>query len=176
MASHVLFLRWWLLVLLTVIGLTLSNEFGVYQLIWDSDVTKLSFLILAVFGVMSAWCGFTTWKLSKSFSDGHLIQHSSEWESLEHSEDAGWFVSDILLTLGMIGTVFGFIIMLSGGFDTVDVADPKSIQLVLSKLTVGLGTALYTTLVGLISSALLKLQYFNLTKGMDRLRGDSHEE
>ena len=34
----------------------------------------------------------------------------------------------------------------------------------------GMSTALYTTLVGLICSSLLKIQYFNLSQAIDKAR------
>ena len=34
----------------------------------------------------------------------------------------------------------------------------------------GLGTALYTTLIGLICSGLLRIQYFNISQSVDHLK------
>ena len=83
--------------------------------------------------------------------------------------DTGWFVSDICLTLGMIGTVAGFIYMLSSSFANIDVSNVSSLQGVLSHMSAGMATALYTTAAGLVSSAFLKLQYFNYSTEVDRL-------
>ena len=69
----------------------------------------------------------------------------------------------------MIGTVFGFIMMLSG-FSAVDVSQVQTIQELIKQLGAGMSTALYSTLVGLICSALLKIQYFNLNQAIDRIR------
>lgn len=83
--------------------------------------------------------------------------------------EVGWFASDLCLSIGMMGTVIGFIMMLSG-FATVDVADMTTVQDMIKGLGGGMSTALYTTLVGLVSSALLKIQYFNLSQAIDRVR------
>ena len=69
----------------------------------------------------------------------------------------------------MIGTVAGFIFMLSTAFATVDVSNVNSLQNVLTKMSAGMGTALYTTAAGLVASAFLKLQYFNFSSEVDRL-------
>ena len=69
----------------------------------------------------------------------------------------------------MIGTVSGFIMMLSG-FYTVDVSQLHTIQELMKQLGAGMSTALYSTLVGLVCSALLKIQYFNLNQAVDRIR------
>ncbi len=90
-------------------------------------------------------------------------------EKIDHLIEVGWFASDLCLTIGMIGTVSGFIMMLSG-FYTVDVSKVQTIQELIKQLGAGMSTALYTTLVGLICSALLKIQYFNLNQAIDRIR------
>ena len=69
----------------------------------------------------------------------------------------------------MIGTVIGFIMMLSG-FATVDISNAKTIQDLVKALGVGMSTALYTTLVGLVCSICLKIQYFNLNQAIDKVR------
>ena len=74
--------------------------------------------------------------------------------------EVGWFTSDLCLTIGMMGTVIGFMMMLSG-FATVDVSNTSSVQELIKSLGGGMSTALYSTLVGLICSALLKIQWFN---------------
>ena len=86
--------------------------------------------------------------------------------------EVGWFTSDLCLTIGMIGTVTGFIMMLSG-FTSVDIGDIQTIQDLIKKLGLGMSTALYSTLVGLICSSLLKVQYFNLSQAIDKVRDEA---
>ncbi len=90
-------------------------------------------------------------------------------EKIESLMEVGWFTSDLCLTIGMIGTVIGFIMMLSG-FATVDISNAKTIQDLVKALGVGMSTALYTTLVGLVCSICLKIQYFNLNQAIDKVR------
>jgi hypothetical protein len=84
------------------------------------------------------------------------------------SHDIGWFVVDILLKLGLIGTIVGFILMLSSVADTASL-DVNTMQKVLKQMSAGMGTALFTTLAGLTGSILLGLQYLVLDKGADLL-------
>ena len=83
--------------------------------------------------------------------------------------EVGWFTSDLCLSIGMMGTVIGFIMML-GGFANIDINDMATVQGLIKGLGVGMATALYTTLTGLICSALLKIQYFNLSQAIDKVR------
>ena len=75
-------------------------------------------------------------------------------------------MSDMFLSIGMIGTVIGFISML-GGFSSLDVNNAETVQGLIKELGSGMSTALYTTLVGLVCSVFLKIQYFNLAQGIE---------
>jgi len=46
------------------------------------------------------------------------------------------------------------------GFITLDIGDPESVQSIIAQLGSGMATALTTTLVGLIASVLIKIQFF----------------
>ena len=71
--------------------------------------------------------------------------------------DNGFFVADILLKLGLVGTVIGFIIMLSS-LSTIDEMNLSKMNNLLLSMSSGMKVALYTTLSGLICSILLTIQ------------------
>lgn len=167
MTKHALFLKWWLFFTVVCVGFIYAVSVGAIETLWDKDATKLSFVLLALFGSVSAWCGYKTWMLSRFLDSGREDEHLVG--KIDHLIEVGWFASDLCLTIGMIGTVSGFIMMLSG-FYTVDVSQIQTIQELIKQLGAGMSTALYSTLVGLICSALLKIQYFNLNQAIDRIR------
>jgi len=70
----------------------------------------------------------------------------------------GYFTSDMLLRLGLLGTIVGFIFMLLPIAD-MDGFDASMMQQLLRSMSGGMAVALYTTLAGLVTSTLLKLQY-----------------
>jgi hypothetical protein len=70
----------------------------------------------------------------------------------------GHFISDVLLKLGLLGTVVGFIFMLLP-VGEIDEFDPSVMRDLLAAMSSGMAVALYTTLAGLVTSTLLKLQY-----------------
>ncbi len=72
--------------------------------------------------------------------------------------ETGWFVSDFLLKLGLIGTVIGFILMLNS-VTLIENFDLTMMQNLLQQMSGGMKVALYTTLSGLITSILLSAQY-----------------
>jgi hypothetical protein len=79
-------------------------------------------------------------------------------DRIHNRHAAGHFIADILLKIGLLGTIIGFILML------LPVAEIKEfeanlIQQLLGKMSQGMAVALYTTLAGLSTSMLLKMQY-----------------
>jgi hypothetical protein len=87
---------------------------------------------------------------------------------LRHGHEFGWFVADLLLSLGLLGTVIGFIVML-GPISGLEAGDQGAIKAALSAMSGGMAVALYTTLAGLIGGMLLKIQGFVLDRGVDEL-------
>ena len=167
MIKHTLFLKWWLFITTVGVGMFYAGNQGFFDTLWVADTTKLSFLLIGIFAFMSVWCGYKTWKLSV-FLDSEKTEKYIV-EKIEHLMEIGWFTSDLCLSIGMMGTVIGFIMMLAG-FGSVNVEDMSTVQGMIKGLGVGMSTALYTTLMGLICSALLKIQYFNLSQAIDKVR------
>jgi len=89
-------------------------------------------------------------------------------ETAYENNESGWFTSDILLTIGMIGTVLGFIFMLSSSFENINASNLGSIQHSLTTMSAGMSTALFTTAAGLICSLILKIQLFIFGKYLEK--------
>jgi hypothetical protein len=162
--KYSILLRWWLFFAIASLGTVALFLTGIIQKVSQVDVTKISFLIYALFAVFTILNGIYTYQLCKQdeFNKLNIARYHKKSE-------IGWFVSDMLLTLGMIGTVAGFIYMLSNSFSDLNPQNAKSMQGVLVKMSMGMSTALYTTAAGLICSMLLKLQVFNFTHRLDYL-------
>ena len=73
-----------------------------------------------------------------------------------------------LVLLGLIGTVVGFIIALSG-VDPESASDISAVGLMVSTLISGMSTALYTTLVGSVLNLWLMVNYRLLATGTVKL-------
>lgn len=87
---------------------------------------------------------------------------------LKGPQEIGWFVSDMMLKLGLLGTIIGFIFML-GSVSNIADFDITTMQKILRNMSTGMGTALYTTLAGLICSILSATQYHMLDRHADEL-------
>jgi len=82
--------------------------------------------------------------------------------------ELGWFLADVMLKLGLLGTIVGFILMLGSVAETSSL-DANTMQKVLQQMSAGMGTALYTTLAGLVCSLLLAAQFQLIDRGADAL-------
>ena len=134
------FLYWWLIVCAVGTLSYITHSMGWLVPVYTNDLTYITFLITVV-------TIFTTLSLGYKFKVPDV-----------DTVDVEWFVSDVVLTLGMLGTIIGFMIMLQGTFSSIEFNDANSIRLALSSMSQGLFTALNTTLIGLVSSIILKVQ------------------
>ena len=88
-------------------------------------------------------------------------------------------IANSLVLLGLVGTVVGFIIALSG-VDPQSAGNVDAITPMVAELIHGMSVALYTTLVGAVLHLWLKVNYLILSGGavrlLDRLvaRGEAH--
>ncbi len=89
-------------------------------------------------------------------------------DELGNKHAVGHFVADLLLKLGLTGTVIGFILMLLP-IGEIEQFDPSLMQQLLAAMSGGMAVALYTTLAGLVTSTLLKMQYYLLDSALAKL-------
>jgi biopolymer transport protein ExbB/TolQ len=87
---------------------------------------------------------------------------------LRGTTEFGWFFIDLMLKVGFLGTLVGFILMLSSVADTGSL-DANTMQKILRQMSVGMSTALYTTLASLVGGILLSIPYYLHDRGMERL-------
>ena len=106
--------------------------------------------------------------LKKKGSENHKQILDSYMQNANNACELGWFSADIMLKLGLIGTVIGFIIML-GSLSDITTFDVSLLQGVLTTMGSGMGVALYTTLSALVTGVLIAIQYFNLENGCEEL-------
>ncbi len=143
------FLRWWLMVCL--IGLSGFGlfQFGKLQYIFETDQSGITILIFSIFGTLTSWIGWLTYKSNKGT------------EATEQQIDDAYFYADAMTALGLIGTIVGLIMILGPAFENIEVADPSTIEAAIKLITQGMGTALITTLVGSCCALISKLQIVN---------------
>lgn len=147
------FVRWWVVfTIITVAVVSVLWESGARFLL-DSDVTYISWLILIVFAIGSLNIG---WRVVDA------RRKERAWESKFPLTN---YLIGTCTSLGLLGTIIGLIIMITGAFSSLDIADHASVKQSLLAMSSGIGTALVTTLVGLVCAILLKFQLAVVTGG-----------
>lgn len=135
------FVRWWVVCSVTTIAVVTALFVGLGEFIANSDKTYLSWLILSLFFGTSALLGYKVY-YHGSKADFSVVEYFIE----------------TCTALGLLGTIIGLIMMIVGAFSNLDVSNQGAMQEALASMSSGVGTALVTTLVGLISAILLRLQ------------------
>ena len=173
-----------------VLTLILFSFYLLYQLdlislIVQSDRSKISIIILSIYVLASMHWFYIAITLDKEITSvsepteatligRYLLQVNTSSErinltliedELSNRHSLGYLAIDVLLKLGLTGTVIGFILMLLPIGEIQDF-DPKVLQQLLSTMSGGMAVALYTTLTGLVTSMLLKFQYFILDSSL----------
>jgi len=182
--KNYLFLESLLVISLVVFLIYLIVDLGLFSLIVESDKSKISIIILGLYLISCIHWFFVALNLDKEIKSienpdkttliGSFVADITSvgqtsvdkkitllQDELSNKFSFGYLVVDVLLKLGLTGTVIGFILMLLPIGEIQDF-DPKILQKLLSTMSGGMAVALYTTLTGLISSMLLKFQYFLL--------------
>ena len=77
--------------------------------------------------------------------------------------ELGWFCVDLAVRLGLLGTIIGFILIFAS-LDNINIQGGDDLKTLLIAMSGGMGTALYTTLTGLIGGSILSFQYLILTR------------
>lgn len=102
---------------------------------------------------------------SHTSSDSTRLLIDTLGDQLNNTHAPGHFIADLLLKLGLTGTVIGFILMLLP-IGQIEEFDPSLMQQLLSAMSGGMAVALYTTLAGLVTSTLLRMQYYLLDSSL----------
>ena len=86
----------------------------------------------------------------------------------------GYVIADLMLKLGLLGTVIGFIFML-GALVDLNSIDINVMQKLLGEMSGGMKVALFTTLTGMSCGILLNMKYQLLDSSVDGLLDDVRE-
>ncbi len=216
--KHLFTLHWMLLAAGIVIFAFIIWQQGLFHQLFQSDVSRLSSIILLVFLISSLHAAFHLFRFSRdteavrqqdeklklaplterfrilssgkgfpprlktqlsaiasrceSMNSASSLENTMLMQMLDNQIKApvrlGWLLSDLLIKLGLLGTVIGFILMLGAISDGGSV-DSSNIDVLLTDMGSGMRVALFTTLTGLTTGTLLGFQYFIVERSADVL-------
>lgn len=157
--------------------------------LFEPTTATLSAIIFAVFLYGLGVCGIRVWqtscalndlkaggkaaaaragsylaKLKRKDAESRTVQFNTLRLKLSHCIQNVRDVANLLVFLGLIGTVIGFIISLSG-VDAQAVSRADSVASMVATLIQGMSVALYTTLLGAVLNVWLNVNYRILATG-----------
>lgn len=155
----------------------------------EPNTAILSAIIFAVFLYGLALCGSRIWQTSVALNDlkeggkaaaaraarymasartkdaeSRALQVTTLRMKLSHRIQIVRTIANLLVFLGLIGTVIGFIIALSG-VNAQAVSQADSVASMVATLIQGMSIALYTTLLGAVLNVWLNINYRVLATG-----------
>ncbi len=147
------FKRWAALASLMLLASWYLVDTGVVEEIMCTDVSKLSVVIAALLAIGTVLMGYSSYRVGVNAGQSH---------NRDIRLYMGWFMAEAMMVLGLAGTVVGFIVLFQGNFAGVTFDDPETVQEVIIAIASGMGVALYTTIVGIFSSLLMKIMLVNV--------------
>ena len=191
--KYLLILRYSLINLVGLVFLFVLITQGYVSKAIKADITNMVIVILALFSVGFILAAYRTFSLSRELNHSYLkvlppnsivkdfLQNSKKLDASSRNNLAASlriklsskinyikFMANTLVILGLIGTVIGFIIALSGVDGSVS-SNPEEVSKMVSTLIQGMSVALYTTLVGSICSVWLNICYQIMPTGANNL-------
>jgi len=151
------FWKWWTSIVVLALSLAfIQYNIDIFGFVYENDPTRITMLIGAIFILSTIKVGLESWKRQFLYDT-------------ENDMSMIWFVSDAVMSIGMIGTLVGFIMVLTTTFTDIDTTSAQAMKEVISKLAQGMGIALLTTLTGLVTSVILKLQLVMLDTADEKI-------
>ena len=179
-------------------------ERGLLQSLFIEDYSFISRAILMLYLFASLHVVWISYRLSTEFNysaaandqtEGHVRRYfsllrTSDTDSAVETEQIlltslegrcrsgfsyGYVVADLMLKLGLLGTVIGFIFML-GSLTDLKSIDINVMQKMLGQMSGGMKVALFTTLTGMSCGVLLNMKYHLLDWSVDGLMDDVREQ
>lgn len=140
-------LKWWLLFCSSVAALVLCWHFGFVDDLRRADPTYLGFAAITFYFAAMLYVG---WIIRRRWV---MHRRLKEW------------IVELPTILGITGTLIGLIMMFAGSSEgLMDMANTAAVQRAVVAMLAGIATCIWTTLVGVIVSALLGLQMVMLNE------------
>lgn len=170
----------------------------------QSDRSQVSFIIVLIYLLATLYFIYISYLTSLQFNDLHadrglqshclpirqffqsLAGQSAVAEKMvvllevldtriRSSYAFAFIVADLMLKLGILGTVIGFILML-GSLSNLNSVDITVMQTLLVEMSGGMKVALFTTLSGLLAGIALNLKFNLIDWAVDHLINDIREQ
>ena len=149
MKNMTTFTKWFLLNAAMVTGAFFAETKGAISTMVAGDISYLTIVIMTLYVFISGMVGrlcYLADKIDKGYKPHDRGQLSKQAE-------VGWFAAEHFFSLGLLGTVFGLCVATS-----TSLTEGSEVSDIVAGLKVGLNTAFYTTICGIVFSLPLQVQ------------------
>ena len=143
------FTKWFLLNAVMATAVFFAETKGAISLMVKGDISHLTIVIMTLYVLVSGMVGQLCYLSDK-------INKGREKEARKHLSkraEVGWFAAEHFFSLGLLGTVFCFCVATATSLN-----EGTEISDIVSGLKIGLNTAFYTTICGIVFSLALQVQ------------------
>lgn len=166
MTTRPLFLKWLLLNVLVIFAVVVVGFTYWHSVDALGAGPKFALVVLAFYFAFAAACGKLIWKSDEQLARLSLIERplvrrevaKGTLTPIARDADHIQFGVNFLPMAGMVGTVTGFLIVVVGGFGGTSNIQSSDLPNLMQHVGNGAGTALVSTLVGLLGALLLSIQ------------------
>ena len=146
------FTKWFLVNAVFLTGVFFTETKGGISLMIESDVSYLTVVIMTLYVLVSGMVGKLCYLADRIGEKKKWTQQNAKNKLMKRA-DVGWFAAEHFFSLGLLGTVFGLCVATATSLNEgTEVSD------IVSGLKVGLNTAFYTTICGIVFSLPLQAQ------------------
>lgn len=192
---HLFLLAWWLVILTFSFFLYVAWDLGYLEMIYQRDRSYLT-IVISILCILSTAHAFfhifqksfllekfrrqgVSGRLADGFNNDiakpfELTSNDAETlfeiiaDRMRSAVEVGWFLVDLAIRLGLAGTIIGFILIFTSLSGT-DIVGENALKELLVSMSTGMGTALFTTLTGLVGATYLSIQYLILGRLVEEL-------
>jgi hypothetical protein len=122
----------------------------------ENDLSYISIVIMSLSVIVSGYIGRLCYLADK-------LTKEKDREKLLKRMDVGWFAGEHFFSLGLLGTLIGLTIATS-----TSLTAEAQVSDIVTGLKVGLNTAFYTTICGIVCSLPLQIQLMILKQELEQ--------
>ena len=145
------FIKWFLLNAVFLTAVILAETQGAISTMVENDVSHLTIVIMVLYVLTAGLVGRLCYLADKTSRS--TIGGGDDRARLLRRSDVGWFAAEHFFSLGLLGTVFGLCLATATNF-----SGEAPVSEIVAGLKVGLHTAFYTTICGIVFSLPLQSQ------------------
>ena len=140
------FTKWFLLNSLMLTAAFFAEQKHIISIVIANDLSYISIVIMSLYIIVSGYVGRLCYLADRATK-------GKEREELLKRSDVGWFAGEHFFSLGLLGTLIGLTIATS-----TSLTQESQVSDIVTGLKVGLNTAFYTTICGIVFSIPLQIQ------------------